>query len=384
MEQRVRPSSGHFSSGPCAKRPGWSGDQLGRDVLGRSHRSALCKARIRKALDDTRTILKIPDEYLIGIVPGSDTGALEMALWNLLGPRGVDVIYWDSFGKDWMEDVLNHLKISDSRSISADYGKLPDLAQVDFDHDTVFVWNGTTAGVKLPDGDWIDADRRGLTLCDATSAVFAMPMPWDKLDAVTFSWQKALGGEAGFGMLVLSPRAVERIDTHTPAWPLPKLFRLRKGGQLNSAIFSGDTINTISMLCIEDYLDALAWAERCGGLEGLIQRSLDNFAVISEWVEKTDWVDFLASDAASRSNTSVCLKITADWFTRLDESQQQKYMKTLTGLLEDEGVAFDINAYRSAPPGLRIWAGATVETADLAALLPWIEWACGQVRKDLA
>jgi len=384
MDQRVRPGSGHFSSGPCAKRPGWNTHVLENATVGRSHRSPVAKAKLKRAIQQTRDVLGIPENYLIGIVPGSDTGAMEIALWNLLGPSGVDVLCWESFGKDWMDDVIHHLALADSRVHSADYGQLPDLAKVNQDNDVVFVWNGTTSGVRLPDGEWIAEDRKGLTLCDATSAVFAMPIPWSRLDAVTFSWQKALGGEAGFGMLVLSPRAVDRINSFHPPWPIPKLFRLRKGDTLNEAIFNGDTINTVSMLCVEDYLDALCWASEKGGLDGLIQRSLENFRLISEWVDRTDWIDFLASDPLTRSNTSVCLQLTADWFTDLDSAQQREFMQSLTALLEQEQVAFDINAYRAAPPGLRIWAGATVESRDLEALFPWIEWACGQVRNKLS
>lgn len=382
MDKRLRPGSGLFSSGPCAKRPGWSCNVLENATVGRSHRSAAAKAKLKQAIQQTRALLGIPENYHIGIVPGSDTGAMEIALWNLLGPLGVDVLYWESFSKDWMEDVVNHLGLSNTRVHSADYGRIADLSAVNQDNDVVFVWNGTTSGVKVPDGEWIDDDRNGLTICDATSAVFAMPMPWTKLDVVSFSWQKALGGEAGFGMLVLSPRAVERINNHHPGWPIPKLFRLRKGDKLNEAIFNGDTINTISMLCVEDYLDALDWAMQCGGLQALIKRSEENFSVINDWVENTAWVDFLAGDPRCRSNTSVCLTVTADWFNCLEESRQREFTRALTDLLEKDSVAFDINGYRAAPPGLRIWSGATVNSADLKALFPWIEWAYENLKPE--
>jgi phosphoserine aminotransferase len=380
MNQHKRPNSGQFSSGPCSKRPGWNSQALDNAIVGRSHRSGICKSRIQQALDQSREILGIPADYLIGIVPGSDTGAMEIAMWNLLGATGVDVLYWESFSKDWNDDVIKHLGIKNANVHAADYGHLPDLTNVNFDNDAIFAWNGTTSGVKLANGDWIPSDRKGLTICDATSAAFAMELPWEKLDVTTYSWQKVLGGEAGFGMLVLSPRAVERLNSHLPTWPIPKLFRLRKGDKLDEGIFKGNTINTISMLCVEDYLDALKWAESVGGLAGLIQRSQENVAVIENWVNKTAWIDFLCVEAQNRSNTSVCLSITADWFTQLDNDQQQACMKSLTGMLEKEGIAFDINGYRAAPPGLRIWAGATVETADITDLLPWIEWAFQQVQ----
>ena len=371
----LKPVNPCFSSGPCPKRPGWEPSALEAALLGRSHRSKAGKARLKEAIDRTRAVLGVPDTYRIGIVPGSDTGAVEMALWSLLGARPVDVLAWESFGSEWVKDVLDELGVADARKLTAPYGALPDLTAVDFSHDVVFVWNGTTSGVRLANGDWIDADRAGLTICDATSAAFAMELPWPKLDVVTFSWQKVLGGEAAHGVLVLSPRAVERLESYTPPWPLPKLFRLTKKGQLDEALFEGATINTPSMLCVEDYLDALKWAEQLGGLSALCQRSRDNLAVLEAWVARTPWIAFLASEPALRSSTSICLKIVADWFQALTDDEQAAFTKSLSGLLEKEGVALDINAYRSAPPGLRIWGGATVEAEDLSRLIPWLEWA---------
>jgi len=357
---------------------------LGAALVGRSHRSKPGAARLKEAIDRTRSVLGVPADYRIGIVPGSDTGAVEMALWSLLGARGVDVLAWESFGAEWVTDVLDVLRIDDARKFVAPYGELPDLGAVDFARDVVFVWNGTTSGVKLADGDWIANDRTGLTICDATSAAFAMPLPWDKLDVVTFSWQKVLGGEGAHGMIILSPRAVERLQTFTPPRPLPKLFRLARNGKLDEAIFEGATINTPSMLCVEDYLDALRWAESLGGLDALCLRSRQNLAVIEAWVAKTPWIDFLAADPAQRSNTSICLKLTADWFLALPADEQAALTKKLAGLLEQERAAYDINGYRSAPPGLRIWGGATVEAADLAMLLPWLEWAYATVAAEHA
>jgi phosphoserine aminotransferase len=377
----LRPSSPNFSSGPCAKRPGWSLDQLKDAALGRSHRSKLGKAKLGEVLDRTRKLLGIPADYKIGIVAASDTGAVEMALWSLLGSRPVDVLAWESFGQDWVTDIVKQLKV-DARTLTADYGKLPNLAEVDFKKDVVFLWNGTTSGVRVGDGAWIPADREGLTICDATSAVFAMKLPWDKLDVVTWSWQKVLGGEAAHGMLVLSPRAVARLESTTPKWPLPKIFRLVKGGKLDEAVFKGDTINTPSMLCVEDAIDGLKWAESVGGLEGLVKRSEANLSTIARWVGQTSWVDFLAEDAKTRSCTSICLKIVDPWFTALSEDAQAETAKKLASLLESEKVAFDIAAYRSAPPGLRIWGGATIENADIAALLPWLDWAYAQVKQQ--
>ncbi|MBO6783471.1 MAG: phosphoserine transaminase [Alphaproteobacteria bacterium] len=378
----TRPASPLFSSGPCAKRPGWSLDGLASAAIGRSHRAKGPKARLQRVIEDSRSILGIPDDYLVGIVPASDTGAFEMAMWSLLGARGVDLLAWESFGQGWVTDVVKQLKLEDVRQLDAPYGALPDLAGVDFDRDVVFTWNGTTSGVRVPDGDWIAADRAGLTLCDATSAAFAMDLPWDKLDVVTWSWQKVLGGEAQHGMLVLSPRAVERLESYTPPWPMPKIFRLTKGGKVNTSIFEGSTINTPSMLCVEDHLDALDWSRDIGGLDALIARSDANFAVIEAWVSASDWAAFLADDPATRSTTSVCLKIVDPWFEALADDEQGAVAKAVASLLDGEGVAYDIGAYRDAPPGLRIWAGATVEADDLSALMPWLDWAYATVKAE--
>ncbi len=379
MRPNARPAVPLFSSGPCAKRPGWSAAALSEAVLGRSHRSKPGKARLAEVIDRTRAVLGVPADYRIAVVPASDTGAVEMALWSLLGPRPVDVLAWESFGADWATDVVKQLKLADARVLKADYGRLPDLAQVDPTHDVVFAWNGTTSGVRVPNGDWIAADREGLAICDATSAAFAMDLPWAKLDVVTFSWQKVLGGEAAHGMLILSPRAVARLESHKPAWPLPKIFRMTKDGKLNEGLFKGETINTPSMLCVEDYRDALAWAEGIGGLPALIRRSEDNLAAIQAWVARTPWVDFLAADPATRSCTSVCLSIVEPWFRGLPADGQAKVAKALADRLEAEGVALDVGSYRDAPPGLRIWAGATVERSDLEALFPWLDWAWAAV-----
>ena len=375
-----RPERPFFSSGPCAKRPGWNLNALGDAALGRSHRSPLGKARLKSAIDRTAALLDLPEDYHVGIVPASDTGAFEMAMWSMLGARGVDIVGWESFGKGWVTDVVKQLRLDDPRVFEADYGELPDLASWDPSRDAVFTWNGTTSGVRVPDGDWIPADRQGLTLCDATSAVFAQALPWEKLDVVTYSWQKVLGGEAAHGMLILSPRAVERLESYTPTWPMPKIFRLTKNGKLNAGIFAGSTINTPSMLCVEDYLDALSWAEGLGGLDALHARADRNAAVVAEWVKRTPWIDFLASDPATRSNTSVCLKIVDPAVLALDADEQPKIPKALAAKLDAEGVAHDLGSYRDAPPGLRIWCGATVEAADVEALLPWIEWAWDAVR----
>jgi len=375
MKPSVRPNNPCFSSGPCAKRPGWTPEVLRDALVGRSHRSGPGKARLKEVIDRTRSLLDIPADYRIAIVPASDTGAVELAMWSLLGERGVDLLAWESFGKGWVTDVRQQLRLSDARVIEADYGYLPDLGQVDFSRDVVFVWNGTTSGVRVPDGDWIPADRAGLTICDATSAVFAMHLPWDKLDVVTWSWQKVMGGEGAHGMLVLSPRAVERLESYTPPWPLPKLFRLTKGGKLQEAIFKGETINTPSMLCVEDALDALRWMEEIGGASAARSRSEANLKAITDWVAKTDWIDFLAVDPVQRSSTSVCLTIVDPEVRALPVERQGALTKAVSSRLDAEGVAFDINGYRDAPPGLRIWAGATVETSDLEALLPWLEWA---------
>ncbi len=379
----VRPDNPRFSSGPCSKRPGWSPEALGDAVLGRSHRSKIGKARLKAAIDQTRDILGVPDAYRIGIVPASDTGAVEMALWSLLGARGVHMLAWESFGSGWVTDVVKQLKLDDVERLEADYGHLPDLSAVDFDRDVVFTWNGTTSGVRVPNGDFIPADRAGLTICDATSAAFAQDLPFDKLDVVTFSWQKVLGGEGGHGVLILSPRAVERLETYTPPWPLPKIFGMTKGGKLIEGIFEGATINTPSMLCVEDYLDALRWAEACGGRAGLFRRADENAAVIGDFVARTGWIDHLAVDPESRSNTSICLKIVDSQVRSLPQDEQAAFAKGLVALLEQEGVALDIGAYRDAPAGLRIWTGATVEASDLRALTAWLDWAFHQQHAKL-
>jgi phosphoserine aminotransferase len=384
MKPSVRPRNACFSSGPCTKNPQWSIEKLNGATLGRSHRSAEGKGKLAQVIERSRDILAIPDEWRIGIVPASDTGAFEMALWSLLGARGVDVLAWESFGQGWATDVIDQLKLDDVRVLAAEYGELPDLSQTDPGRDIVFTWNGTTSGVRVPDADWISAERDGLTLCDGTSAVFAMDLAWDKLDVVTYSWQKVMGGEGQHGMLVLSPRAVERLMTYSPPWPLPKIFRLTSGGKLIEGIFRGDTINTPSMLAVEDALFALEWAREIGGLGALIGRTESNFQAISDWVARTGWVDFLAADASFRSTTSVCLKFVAPWFDALDAGAKAAVPKRMVALLEDEGVAYDIDGYRDAPPGLRIWAGATVETADLEALFPWLDWAADVVREEMA
>ena len=380
----TRPANPLFSSGPCAKRPGWSPSVLADAAIGRSHRAKGPKARLAAVIDRSRAILGLPDDYLLGIVPASDTGAVEMALWSLLGARGIDVLVWESFGSGWANDIVKQLKLGDVRVLEADYGALPDLTAVDPARDVIFTWNGTTSGVRVPDGDWIADDREGLTICDATSAAFAMDLPWPKLDVVTWSWQKVLGGEAQHGMLALSPRAVERLENYTPAWPLPKIFRLVKGGKVDRSIFEGSTINTPSMLCVEDHLDALGWSERIGGLDGLIARSEGNLAVMADWVARTDWVDFLAAQPTQRSCTSVCLTIVDPWFAVLDGKAQAGAAKAIADLLEAEGVALDINGYRDAPPGLRIWCGATVESANLQAAFPWLEWAWRRIAGEIA
>jgi phosphoserine aminotransferase len=377
----VRPARPFFSSGPCAKRPGWTAEALNGALVGRSHRSKPGKAKLKDAIDRTKALLGIPAEYRVGIVPASDTGAMEMAMWSMLGPRPVDCFAWESFGEDWVTDTLKQLKIKDSRVLSAGYGDLPDLTQADPTHDIVFLWNGTTSGVRVPDADWIAKDREGITICDATSAAFAMDLPWDKLDVTTFSWQKVLGGEAAHGMLVLGPRAVARLESYTPPWPMPKIFRMTKGGKIVDGIFEGETINTPSMLALEDYLDALTWAEGLGGLKALIGRSQDNLGVIDRWVRTSDWAAFLAREQGTRSNTSVCLKITDPWFQGLGADAQADVAKKIATLLEKEGVAYDVAGYRSAPPGLRIWCGATVDKADLETLTPWLDWAWSQVKK---
>ncbi len=377
----IRPRNPQFSSGPCAKRPGWSLEALAAAQLGRSHRARAPKAALAEVITRSRDILGLPADWKLGIMPGSDTGAFEAAMWSLLGARGTDVLSFESFSEGWATDAVRQLKI-DARVLSAPYGRLPDLAQIDFARDVVLCWNGTTSGVCLADGDFIPDDRAGLVLCDATSAAFAMALPYGKLDVVTWSWQKVLGGEAAHGMLALSPRAVARLESYKPAWPLPKICRLTKGGKLIDGIFAGETINTPSMLCVEDALDGLRWAESVGGLAGLIDRSRANLAALSRWVEGSDWVDFLAEDAANRSSTSICLAITAPWFMALGAEAQAAAAKKIATLLEKEGVALDIGAYRDAPPGLRIWGGATVETSDIEALTPWLDWAAAQVASE--
>ena len=372
MQPTVKPKNSNFSSGPCAKRPGYDVSKLDLGTLGRSHRSAIGKKALGLCCSETARILGLPEGYRVAVVPGSDTGAIEMAMWSLLGPRGVDVLAWESFSAGWVTDIVKQLKLPNVNTIQADYGAIPDFKQVNFDNDVVFVWNGTTSGVKVPDGDWIPSDRKGLTLCDATSAVFAMDMPWDKLDVITYSWQKVLGGEGGHGMLILSPRAVERLEAYSPPWPMPKVFRMKSGGKLNEGLFKGETINTPSMLCVSDYLDALKWAESIGGVKGTIARSQANLGVIEDFVSvNEEWISFLARDEETRSNTSVCLMLTL----------APEQVKAMAKLLETEGVAYDIGAYKDAPPGLRIWCGATVETSDLEALMPWLSWAYKEVSK---
>jgi phosphoserine aminotransferase len=379
----VRPVIPHFSSGPCAKRPGWSLQVLTDAVLGRSHRSKIGKAKLKRAIDLSREVLQAPADYRIGIVPASDTGAVEMALWSLLGPRPVTMLAWESFGEGWISDVQKELKLKDVKVLKAPYGELPDLAKVDFKSDVVFTWNGTTSGVRVPNADWIKADREGLTICDATSAAFAQKLDWAKLDVVTWSWQKALGGEAAHGMIALSPRAVARLESHTPAWPLPKIFRMTKGGKISEDIFEGATINTPSMLCVEDYLDTLAWGKSIGGLNALIARADANAKALADWVAHTPWIEHLAANPAIRSNTSVCLKVVDPAVTALAPDAQAKFVKGIAAALEKEGIAYDIDAYRDAPSGLRVWCGATVETSDVEALTLWLDWAYAQAKAAL-
>ena len=377
----IKPDNPQFSSGPCPKRPGWTTDTLKDALIGRSHRSKPGKAKLKSAITKTREILEVPPSHRIGIVAGSDTGAVELALWSLLGERNIDVLAWESFSQEWVTDVIDVLGLK-ANTLLAPYGELPNLDKVDFKNDVVFVWNGTTSGVRLPDGDWISDDREGLTICDATSAAFAMDLPWPKLDVVTFSWQKVLGGEAAHGVIILSERAVKRLETFVPPRPLPKLFRLTKKGKIDESIFEGSTINTPSMLCVEDYLDALNWASKRGGLKGLCDRSAANLDVLEKWISKTPWVDFLAAEPSQRSSTSICLKIIAPWFNALAAEDQVKITKKMTSLLDGEEVAYDIDGYRNAPPGLRVWGGATVETSDLEALTPWLDWAYNSVCPD--
>jgi len=380
----MRPVVPHFSSGPCAKRPGWSVQSLSGAFVGRSHRSKPGKAKLRRAIDLTREVLQVPTDYRIGIVPASDTGAIEMALWSLLGPQPVTMLAWESFGEGWVNDVARELKLKNLTVLRAPYGELPDLRSIDPASDIVFTWNGTTSGARVPNGDWIAANRTGLSICDATSAAFAQPLDWPKLDAITFSWQKVLGGEAAHGMLVLSPRAVARLESYRPPWPLPKIFRMTKGGKLNEAIFQGETINTPSMLCVEDYLDTLEWAKSIGGLRALHARADANAKVIADWVARTPWIDFLTRDPALRSNTSVCLKVVDPAVGRLSAEAQAAFTKGIAATLENEAVAYDISAYRDAPAGLRIWCGSTVESSDVAALTLWLDWAYAKAKAALA
>jgi phosphoserine aminotransferase len=380
----MRPRVPHFSSGPCAKRPGWTAQALNDAVLGRSHRSKAGKAKLKRAIDLTREVLQVPAQYRIGIVPASDTGAVEMALWSLLGPRPVTMLAWESFGEGWVSDIAKELKLKDATVRRAPYGELPDLSGIDPAHDIIFTWNGTTSGVRVANADWIAANRTGLAICDATSAAFAQKLDWQKLDVVTFSWQKALGGEAGHGMLILSPRAVERLESYSPPWPIPKIFRMTKGGKLIEGIFAGETINTPSMLCVEDYLDALEWAKSAGGLAALGARADANAGAIADWVARTPWIDFLAREPSLRSNTSVCLKVVDPTVTRLSADAQGAFVKGIAAALEKEGVAYDIDAYRDAPPGLRVWCGSTVETSDVEALTRWLDWAYANAKDALA
>ena len=384
MKPNARPRNPRFSSGPCAKRPGWTLTALEQALLGRSHRAKSGKAKLNEVADRSRALLGIPKDYRVGIVPASDTGAMEMALWSMLGARGCDVLAWESFGEGWATDVAKQLKLADLRLLKAEYGAIPDLATVDTDRDVVFAWNGTTSGVCVQNGDWIKPNRQGLTICDATSAAFAMELPWDKLDVATWSWQKALGGEAAHGMLVLSPRAVARLESYTPPWPLPKIFRLTSKGKFAEAIFQGETINTPSLLAVEDAIDGLKWAESIGGRPVLVARAKGNLAAIAKWVERTPWIEFLAQDPAVRSWTSVCLKLVEDWFQRLPTDAQRAAVKRMEALLDAEGVAYDIAGHRDAPPGLRIWCGSTVEREDVEALLPWLDWAYGEMRRAVA
>jgi phosphoserine aminotransferase len=380
----VRPRVPHFSSGPCAKRPGWNGQNLAGALLGRSHRSKPGKAKLKYAIDLTRDVLQVPADYRIGIVPASDTGAVEMALWSLLGPQPVTILAWESFGEGWVNDVVKELKLKNVTALRAPYGELPDLRSIDPANDIVFAWNGTTSGARVPNADWIAADRTGLTICDATSAAFAQNLDWPKLDVATFSWQKAVGGEAAHGMLILSPRAVARLESYRPPWPMPKIFRMTKGGKLNEGIFAGETINTPSMLCVEDYLDALQWAKSIGGLKALQARADANAKAIADWVERTAWIDFLTRDPALRSNTSVCLRIVDPAVARLSAEAQTALVKSIEAALEKEGVAYDVATHRDAPPGLRIWCGSTVEQSDVQALTPWLDWAYAKAKAALA
>ena len=379
-----RPTNPNFSSGPCSKRPGWSLQSLEGAALGRSHRSKLGKSKLKEAIELTREVLEVPASHRIAIVPGSDTGAVEMAMWSLLGPRGVEVLAWESFGSVWVTDAVKQLRLPNTKATVAEFGKLPDLAAVDFENDLVFTWNGTTAGVRVPDGEWIPADRGGLTICDATSAAFAMDLPYDKLDVVTFSWQKIMGGEAAHGILIMGPRAVERLESFTPSWPLPKLFRMTKNGKIDEALFKGETINTPSMLAVEDYLDALKWGKSVGGLRGLIARADANARALTDYVERTPWLDFLAVDPATRTNTGVCLRIVDPAVLALPAAEQAALAKSIVDRLESLDVAYDFGSYRDAPAGFRVWCGATVETSDIVALTAWLDWAYAEARAGLA
>ena len=382
MKPKAMPHRPMFSSGPCAKRPGWSTSVLESAILGRSHRSTPAKAKLKLLIDKTSSVLKLPSDYKMGIVPASDTGAFEMGMWSLLGARSVDILVWESFSSDWANDIVNELRLPDCRVLKADYGYLPELNKVDFERDVVFAWNGTTSGARVPNADWIPNDREGLTLCDATSAVFAQDIAWKKLDFVTFSWQKVLGGEAGFGMVILGPKAIARLEKYTPERPIPKIFRLSKNGKVNEKLFQGETINTPSMICVEDALDAVSWIEDIGGLDAARKKCDENLLTLTKWVEESEWVDFLVQNKRNRSNTSVCLKIIDPWFLALHEEQRTKIPKLISELLEIEGVAFDINGYRDAPPGLRIWTGATVQNQDINYLLPWLDWAYNNIKSD--
>lgn len=370
----VKPVDGRFSAGPSRKRPDWNPAVLADAAVGRSHRSAIGKAKLKEVIDLTREVLEVPADYKIGIVPASDTGAVEMAMWSMLGPRGVDVAAWESFGQAWITDAENQLPLKDLRVFTADYGQLPDLSQYTGDRDLVFTWNGTTAGVKVPNGDFIPADREGITICDATSAAFAQPLPWDKLDVTTYSWQKNMGGEAAHGMIVLSPRAVERLESYSPPWPLPKIFRMTKGGKLIEGIFQGATINTPSLLCAEDHLDALKWVKGKGGLQFMHDRADANTKVLQDWMDRTPWIENLCAEPEKRSNTGVCMKIVDDRFKKLDDAGQAKFAKDIVALLAAEEVAYDFGAYRTAPPGFRVWASGLCPQSDIEALIPWLEW----------
>lgn len=382
MKPKAMPHSPMFSSGPCAKRPGWSTSVLEPAIIGRSHRSTPAKAKLKLLIDKTSSVLKLPSDYKMGIVPASDTGAFEMGMWSLLGARSVDILVWESFSSDWANDIVNELRLPDCRVLKADYGYLPELNKVDFERDVVFAWNGTTSGARVPNADWIPNDREGLTLCDATSAVFAQDIAWKKLDFVTFSWQKVLGGEAGFGMVILGPKAIARLEKYTPERPIPKIFRLSKNGKVNEKLFQGETINTPSMICVEDALDAVNWIEDIGGLDAAREKCDENLLTLTKWVEESEWADFLVQNKRNRSNTSVCLKIIDPWFLALHDEQQTKIPKLISELLEIEGVAFDINGYRDAPPGLRLWTGATVRNQDINYLLPWLDWAYNNIKSD--